>query len=152
MPQLPKWNDPGSVALFLTAVLAAIFGIIKTFNPAVHQPGWTQALVPVAAGVIAIVAIAVNVVTHRKSHRESAVALAKQVVNNRIVQTDAKQVAAEVIGLLPPPEQVDIQSIVDKVLSAIPALPSTDDIVEQVVRKLAASIAVGPAAVALPGN
>lgn len=68
IPKLPKWSDPGSVASFLTAVLALLFGLLHNVIPGFQEPGSIAGLVPAVATLVAGVSVWVNVITHRKAH------------------------------------------------------------------------------------
>ena len=65
LPPLPQWNDPPAVASYITSILAIVFAVVALAHPGFTEPAIVQSLVPAVATVVAGVAQAINVWTHR---------------------------------------------------------------------------------------
>lgn len=57
--------DDGKLAAHITAVVAAVVGIIDLFHPGFHQPAVVEAAIPAVAGAVAFAIEAVHLVSHR---------------------------------------------------------------------------------------
>jgi hypothetical protein len=72
IPQLPKWSDPISVSLFLTAAFGAVVCILGMFHVGI-SPGVTANVTTLSGIAGSVIALAVNAITHRSAHAKVAV-------------------------------------------------------------------------------
>lgn len=123
LPKLPKWSDAGSVASFLVGALAIVFGILRLISPTLHEPAVLRALIPIVALLVALVAVAVNVVTHRRAHRSAWAALA---AHGAAFAPDLSQLAKDDGPLLPSPDDKALAAKVASILSTEQVLKAGD--------------------------
>lgn len=96
LPKLPTWTDAGSVSAFLLAAIGVVVALVRSFDPAFHAPAVVAAAVPVAGLVVAFLAVAVNVYTHRKAHSvvQAAISAAQSPAGHLDLEALAPKVAA----------------------------------------------------------
>jgi hypothetical protein len=64
---LPTWTDPTSIAVTLTAVIAAVNGVLAATNTGYQLPPLAEALVPIVSFAVAGAVVALNVWRHTKA-------------------------------------------------------------------------------------
>ena len=78
LPPLPAWNDAASVAAYLTSIAAIVVAIVALAHPGFTEPAIVQSLIPSVATVVAGVAQAINIWTHRAVQKAAWYALGEK--------------------------------------------------------------------------
>jgi hypothetical protein len=76
VPELPHWTDAQSVSTYITSILAFVVSVIAGLHPGFWEPAIAQALIPAVGLLVAGIAQAVNVATHRSAHGKVAAVVA----------------------------------------------------------------------------
>lgn len=65
--KLPTWTDAQSVSSYLTSLVGVALAIVTLLHPGFKESSEVQALVPTISFVVAGIAQAVNIITHRNT-------------------------------------------------------------------------------------
>jgi hypothetical protein len=71
---LPTWTDAASVTSYVTSFVAGAAALITALHPGWHEPTEVQTVLPTVGLLIAGVAQAINLYTHRAAQKAAIVA------------------------------------------------------------------------------